>query len=187
MSELIEAADMSLLENEERMDKAIEGFSRELSTLRTGRANGALLDTISIDYYGVATPIRQVASISIPEPTQLYIKPFDKSSIKLIEGAILASNLGLTPQNDGVGVRLIIPKMTEERRRELTKIVAKYEENAKVAIRNIRRDANDEIKKIGLTEDDEKGYLEDIQKITDAKITKIEEVAAKKNQELLTV
>ena len=117
----MEELEMVLLEGEEKMDKAISAYERELSTVRTGRANAALLDTIMIDYYGVPTPVKQISSISIPEANQLYIKPYDKSSLKTIETAIFASPLGLTPQNDGNGIRLILPKMTEERRREYVK------------------------------------------------------------------
>jgi ribosome recycling factor len=183
----MEELEMLLLECEEHMDKAIEALKRELSTVRTGRANATLLDTISIEYYGVQTPLKQVSSISIPEANQLYIKPFDKSSLKDIEKALLASSLGLTPQNDGAGIRLILPKMTEERRRELTKVVGKMEEAAKVAVRNVRRTYNDDIKKLGLPEDDEKGSLDDIQKLTDAKITQIEAVAKTKEQEVMSI
>lgn len=183
----MEELEMVLLEVEDRMDKAISAYERELSTVRTGRANAALLDCISIEYYGVMTPLKQVSSITIPEANQLYIKPFDKSIIKAVEHAILASPLGLTPQTDSTGIRLILPQMTEERRRELTKQVGKMEESAKVAIRNIRRDANDEIKKLELPEDDEKSSLEDVQKLTDKKIVKIEEVTSKKNKELMSI
>ena len=183
----MEELEMTMLEYEDKMDKAIASYERELSTVRTGRANASLLDTISIDYYGVPTPVKQISSISIPEANQLYIKPYDKSSIKLIETAILASPLGLTPQNDGVGIRLILPKMTEERRRELVKLVGKMEEAAKVAIRNIRRDLNDDIKKLELPEDDEKASLDDSQKLTDDKIKKLGEVTARKNNELMSI
>ena len=179
--------DMILLEAEEKMDKSIESYNRELQTIRTGRANPTLLDSIEIDYYGQMTPIRQVGQITVPEASQLYIKPYDKSVLKAIETAILQSNLGLTPQNDGTGIRLIIPKMTEERRRELVKQVGKLEEQAKVNIRNIRRDANDHLKKLELTEDDEKGYLEDVQTLTDKKIKEIEVCTAKKSEELMHI
>ncbi len=178
---------MTLLEGEEKMDNAIASYERELSTVRTGRASANLLDSISIDYYGVPTPVKQVSSISIPEANQIYIKPYDKSSIKLIETAILASPLGLTPQSDGNGIRLVLPKMTEERRRELVKVVGKMEEQAKVHVRNIRRDLNDDIKKLELPEDDEKSSLEDVQKLTDSKIVKIEEITKKKNEDLMTI
>ena len=124
----MEELEMAQLEAEERMDKAIAAYERELSTVRTGRANASLLDSISIDYYGVMTPIKQISSITIPEANQLYIKPFDKSSIKAIESAIYASPLGLTPQSDGNGIRLVLPKMTEDRRKELVKQAKKIGE-----------------------------------------------------------
>lgn len=183
----MEELEMVLLEGEDKMDKAIASYERELSTVRTGRANASLLDSIQIEYYGVMTPVKQISSISIPEANQLYIKPYDRSSVKAIETAILASPLGLTPQSDGNGVRLILPKMTEERRRELVKLVGKMEEQAKVAIRNIRRDTNDEIKKLDLPEDDEKGYLEDVQKLTDKKIAQIESITERKSSELMSI
>ena len=183
----MEELEMTLLEGEERMDKTIESYERELSTVRTGRANASLLDTIMIDYYGVQTPIKQISSITVPEANQLYIKPYDKSSVKAIETAIFASNLGLTPQNDGAGIRLILPKMTEERRKELIKVVGKMEENAKVALRNIRRDLNDEIKKASLPEDQEKEELDNVQKLIDEKTKQIEERTEKKNKDLMTI
>ena len=183
----MEELEMVLLEGEEKMDKAILAYERELSTVRTGRANASLLDSIMIDYYGVPTPVKQISSISVPEANQLYIKPYDKSSLKTIEHAIFASPLGLTPQNDGTGIRLILPKMTEERRRELVKQVGKMEEAAKVAIRNIRRDLNDSIKKLDLPEDDEKSSLEDVQKMTDEKIVKIQKVTEAKNKDLMSI
>ena len=179
--------DMLLMEAIERMDKTIESYQRELNTVRTGRANPNLLDSIRIDYYGVLTPIKQISSISVPEASQLYIKPFDRSSLKAIEVAIATSELGLNPQGDGVGIRLIIPKMTEDRRRELVKQVGKMQESAKVAIRNIRRDLNDAIKKLGLPEDEEKGWLEDSQKYTDEYVAKIEKLTAEKEKDLMTI
>lgn len=183
----MEELEMLLLEGEEKMDKSIQAFERELATVRTGRANASLLDNIQIEYYGVMTPIKQISSISIPEANQLYIKPYDKSSMKAIETAILASPLGLTPQSDGNGVRLVLPKMTEERRRELVKLVGKMEEQAKVNIRNIRRDINDDIKKLDLPEDEEKANLDDVQKMTDKKINAIEQITASKNNELMAI
>lgn len=183
----MEELEMVLLEGEDKMDKAISAYERELSTVRTGRANASLLDSIQIDYYGVSTPVKQISSITIPEANQLYIKPYDKSSVKAIETAILASPLGLTPQSDGNGVRLVLPKMTEERRRELVKLVGKMEEQAKVAIRNVRRETNDEIKKLSLPEDEEKGNLEDVQKLTDTKIAQIEKITERKNGELMAI
>ncbi len=177
---------MVMLEGEEKMDKAISAYERELATVRTGRASASLLDTINIDYYGVPTPVKQISSITIPEANQLYIKPYDKSSIKAIESAIFASPLGLTPQNDGNGIRLILPKMTEERRRELVKQVGKMEETAKVAIRNVRRDLNDDIKKLELPEDVEKESLDDVQKLTDKKIAEVEVITKKKSEDLMS-
>lgn len=183
----MEELEMVLLETEDKMDKSLESLRHELSTVRTSKANTALLDAIFIDYYGVSTPVKQISSITIPEANQLYIKPYDRSSVKAIESAILASPLGLTPQNDGAGIRLILPQMTEERRRELVKLVGKIEEKAKVAIRNIRREANDDVKKLELPEDDEKTSLDDIQKLTDKKIVEVEKIIEEKNKELLSI
>ena len=183
----MEELEMTILEGEERMDKAIEAYRKELSTVRTGRANSSLLDTVEVEYYGVMTPVKQISSITVPESNQLYIKPFDKSSLKAIETAIFASQLGLTPQNDGAGIRLILPKMTEERRRELVKVVNKMEENAKVAIRNIRRDLNDEVKKAGVTEDQEKEQLDEVQKLTDKKIEELGKITEEKNNDLMSI
>ena len=179
--------EMLLMEALEKMEKTVESYQRELNTVRTGRANPNLLDSIRVEYYGVLTPVKQIASISVPEASQLYIKPFDRSCLKGIEVAIATSELGLNPQTDGVGIRLIIPKMTEERRRELVKLVGKMQENAKVAIRNIRRDLNDSIKKLGLTEDDEKGWLEDSQTNTNEYIEKIEKLTEVKEKDLMTI
>ena len=179
--------EMLMLDAEERMEKSIESYQRELNTVRTGRANPNLLDAIRIDYYGVETPIKQISSITVPEGNQLYIKPYDKSSLKNIEAAIATSELGLPTTNDGVGIRLVIPKMTEDRRKELVKLVSKMSEEAKVAIRNIRRDLNDSLKKLELPEDDEKGYLEDSQELTDKFIKKVDEVTEEKKQEVLTI
>ena len=179
--------DMILLEAEENMDKAIASLQREFATVRTGRANPAMLDTIMVEYYGVPTPVRQVGAITVPEGNQIYIKPYDKSILKEIEKAINASNLGLTPQNDGQGIRLVIPPMTEERRKMLVKEVAKMSENAKVMVRNCRRDANDALKKLDLPEDTEKGYLEDVQKLTDKKIAEVDAVTAEKEKDLMTI
>lgn len=184
---MIEQADMLMLEFEEKMEKSVQSLQREFATIRTGRANPNLLDRIVIEYYGTPTPLKQVASISVPEAQQLYIKPFDKSILKDIEQAINASDLGLPPRNDGVGIRLMLPALTEERRRQLVKEVEKFSENGKVAIRNIRRDANDQMKKLGLAEDIEKGYLDDIQVLTDKYVKKVEELTKEKSDELLTI
>ena len=184
---MTEQADLILLETEERMQKTIEVLVKDFSQVRTSRANPALLDRISIDYYGAPSPIFQIASITVVEGNQLYIKPFDKSILKQIEHAIHASELGLNPQNDGIGIRLILPQLTEQRRKELSKEVDKLGETAKIAIRNIRRDSNDSIKKMGLTEDDEKGYLNDIQTLTDDFVKKIDEEVKIKTEELMTI
>lgn len=182
-----EMSDMVLLDAEEAMDKSLAALERELNQVRTGRANPSILDSIVVEYYGVPTPIKQMSSVSAPEANQLYIKPYDKSTLKEIEKAITASNLGLTPQNDGAGIRLVFPQMTEQRRKELCKDVAKMTETYKVQIRNARRDANDEIKKLELPEDEEKGCLEDVQALTDKKVAKAEEIGKAKEQELLTI
>lgn len=172
----------------ERMDKAIESYERDLSTVRTGRANPTMLDRVQFDYYGTPTPINQMASISVQEGRQLVIKPYDTSTMKAIEHAILESDLGLNPQSDGSVIRLNVPALTEERRKEFVKQVKKYAENAKVAIRNIRRDANDDIKKLSdVSEDEKKRGQEDIQKQTDHYTKKIDEIAAVKEKDIMTV
>lgn len=178
---------MLLLEAEEKMEKSLDSYQKELNTVRTGRANPQILDSIMIDYYGVPTPVRQIGSVTMPEGNQLYIKPYDKSTLKEIEKAINASPLGLTPLNDGNGIRLVFPKMTEERRRELAKDVTKMQEGAKVAIRNVRRDLNDDLKKLELPEDEEKGYLDESQKLTDKFIEKVEALTEAKQKELMTI
>lgn len=179
--------EMLLLEAEEKMEKSLDSYQKELNTVRTGRANPQILDSIMIDYYGVPTPVRQIGSVTMPEGNQLYIKPYDKSTLKEIEKAINASPLGLTPLNDGNGIRLVFPKMTEERRRELAKDVTKMQEGAKVAIRNVRRDLNDDLKKLELPEDEEKGYLDESQKLTDKFIEKVEALTEAKQKELMTI
>ncbi len=182
-----EQADMILLEVEERMEKSIEALKRDFNSIRTGRANPSLLDRIAIEYYSVETPLKQIASISVVEGNQLFIKPYDKSMLKQIEQAIYASDLGLNPQNDGIGIRLILPQPTEERRRELIKDVERAGEQAKVAIRNIRRDGNDNLKKISLSADDEKGYLDDVQELTNTFVKRVDEEIKHKSDELLTI
>jgi ribosome recycling factor len=160
---MYEQADLILMEVEDHMGKSVDILVKEFAGVRTGRANPALLDKISIEYYGAPSPLKQISSIAAVEGNQLYIKPFDKSVLKAIEHAIHASDLGLNPINDGVGIRLILPQLTEARRRELIKDVEKLGEHAKVSIRNVRRDGNDHIKKLSLPEDAEKGYIEDVQ------------------------
>lgn len=179
--------EMLMLEAEEKMEKSLEAYQRELNTIRTGRANPNLLDAIRFEYYGVETPIKQVCSITVPEGNQLYVKPYDKSALKAIETAIGTSDIGLPTTNDGVGIRMILPKMTEDRRRELAKMVNKMQEDAKVVVRNIRRDLNEDLKKLELPEDDEKGYLEDSQELTDKFIKKVEVMTEEKVKEIMTI
>lgn len=180
-----EQADMILLEIEEKMEKSLESLAREYASVRTGRANPNILDRVMVSYYGVDTPLKQVAAISVPEAQQLYIKPFDKSILKDIEYAINTSGLELPPANDGSGIRLTLPALTEERRRTLIKDVERMSETGKVAIRHIRREGNDELKKLGLTEDDERGYLEDVQTLTDKFVKKVDELTKQKSDDLL--
>ena len=179
--------DMVLLETEEKMEKTLQSMLKEFSKIRTGRASAAILDSISIDYYGSPSPVRQISNVTTPEANQLLIKPYDASTLKAIERAISASDLGITPINDGTSIRLIFPKLTEERRRELVKSLGKVTEGAKVACRNIRREGNDDIKKLKLPEDDEKGYIEDIQKLTDKYIEKIDKETELKEKELMEI
>ena len=175
----------------ERMEKAIQSFSRELASIRAGRASASLLDRVTVEYYGAPTPINQLAQVSVPEARMLVIQPYDKSQIGEVEKAILKSDLGLTPTSDGTIIRLSIPALTEERRRELVKMVKKYAEEAKVAVRNVRRDGNDDLKKLekagDITEDDLRGYTEDIQKETDKYIAKVDEIAKNKEKEIMEV
>lgn len=172
----------------EKMNKAIASFEHELTTVRTGRATAALLDGIEVDYYGSPTPVNQVSSISVVEGKTIVVKPFDKTLLKELESAINKANLGIAPQNDGTVIRLTVPSLTEERRKELTKVVSKMGEETKVAIRNIRRDGNDAIKKNKeLTEDMQKDAQEKIQKTTDEFIKKVDAIAAAKDKEIMTV
>jgi len=170
------------------MKKVIEKFEHHLSTVRTGRANPKQLDDIHVDYYGSPTPLSQVGSINVVEGKQLVIKPYDPSLLKLIEHAIQAANLGLNPMNDGSVVRINVPALTEQTRKEITKTVDKHAEEAKVSIRNVRRDINDAIKKDDtLTEDREKDALDKVQKLTDEHIKKIEGIVKEKEKEIMTV
>lgn len=175
----------------ERFEQSHSSLAREFSAIRAGRANASLLDRIQVEYYGAMTPLNQLASITVPEARVLLISPFDKSSLKDIEHAINASDLGITPANDGSVIRLVIPALTEETRKELAKEVKKVGENAKVAIRNIRRDAMDEAKKQEkakeITEDELKVLEKDIQKATDEAVKHIDAMTANKEKELLEV
>lgn len=176
---------------ESKMDKSIESMQEEFASVRAGRANPHLVNKIKIDYYGSPTPLLQVANVSVPEARIIQIQPWESNLIKEIEKAILQSDLGITPNNDGKIIRLVFPELTEERRKELVKDVKKKGENAKIAIRNIRRDANDSFKKMGksaeISEDDVKELEGDIQKITDKFISKIEKTVEEKSKEILTI
>ena len=174
-----------------KMQKTIDVIMGDFASVRAGRANAAVLDKITVDYYGTATPINQVASISSPDPRTLMIQPWDSSTLKAIEKAIQTSDLGINPQNDGRVIRLSFPQLTEERRKELTKQVKKYAEGGKVAIRNIRRDAvehyKDLKKKSEITEDDYKDYEKELQELTEKRCKQIDELCAKKEAELMAV
>ncbi len=176
---------------EEKMEKTLDNLLEEFSTIRAGRANPAILNKLTVEYYGAPTPLPQVASITVPEARILQIQPWDKSLIKAIEKAINMSDLGINPNNDGSVIRLIFPELTEDRRKELSKDIKKKGEAAKVAIRNIRRDANDKIKKLEkageFTEDDVKSSAEDIQKVTDKYISRVDKEVEVKTKEIMTV
>lgn len=176
-----------ILELNEKMDRAIESLEKRFATVRAGRANPSSLDGIMVDYYGSMTPLKQLATISVPEARQLLIKPFDRSCLKGIEKAILASNLGYNPGNDGETIRIIIPELTEDRRRELVKQVKALAEESKVAIRNIRREALEDLEKLELAEDEEKGLEKDVQDIVNEYNKKVESKLKEKEQELLTI
>ncbi len=175
----------------EKIEKTLAVLKEDLNTVRAGRANPAILDKISAEYYGVPTPLKSLANVSAPDPRTLLIAPFDASCISSVEKAINEANLGLNPSNDGKVIRLIIPQLTEERRKELTKSVKKMGEDAKVALRNLRRDINDKVKKMEkdgeLTEDDLKKGLDQVQKMTDDGVRKIDEMVSKKEKEVLEV
>lgn len=174
-----------------KMEKTKDVLRSDLMAIRAGRANPQLLDRITVDYYGTPTPLKNVANISAPEPRVLQINPWDAKMVKDISKAIQASDLGLTPSNDGKVIRLMLPELTEERRKELTKQVKKYGEEGKVAVRNIRRDAMDEIKKktkkSEITEDDQKNLEKELQDLTDKRCKEIDELTAKKDKELMAV
>ncbi|HPX71136.1 MAG TPA: ribosome recycling factor [Bacillota bacterium] len=176
---------------QEKINKTLNVLKDELNTVRAGRANAALLDQINVDYYGVPSPIKNIANISVPDPRTLMITPFDPSTVKIIEKAILASSLGINPSNDGKNIRLVIPVVTEERRKELTRLIKRMGEDAKVAVRNIRRDANDVLKKQEkageLTEDDLEVSLKEIQDLTDKGIKDIDDMISDKEKELMEI
>ena len=176
---------------EGRMQKSVDNLKEEYVTIRAGRANPHILDRLRVDYYGTPTPIQQVANVSVPEARMIQIQPWEASLIKDIEKAILVSDLGLTPNNDGKTIRLVFPELTEDRRKELAKDIKKKGDNAKVAIRNIRRDANDAIKKENkagdISDDEAKNSEDEIQKITDKDIAMIDSAIDDKTKEILTV
>ena len=180
-----------LLEFEEKMEKSLNALVQEYRGIRAGRANPHVLDRIRVDYYGAPTPIQQMANVSVPEARMILIQPWDKTSMNAIEKAILTSDLGINPSNDGTAIRLIFPELTEDRRKELAKDVKKKGDNAKVAVRNIRRDAMDTIKKAQkageISEDEQKIAEEDMQKTTDKYIAKIDKEIEEKTKEILTV
>ena len=176
---------------EDKMEKSLDNLYSEYTSIRAGRANPHILDKITVDYYGTPTPLQQVGNISVPEARMIVIQPWEASILKDIEKALLMSDLGLTPTNDGKMIRLVFPELTEERRKELVKDVKKKGENAKVAVRNIRRDPMDAIKKKGkedgISEDEIKEYQDDVQKSTDKYVAKIDAAVEEKSKEILTV
>jgi len=176
---------------QEKMEKTLSVLKQDLNTVRAGRANAALLDQITVDYYGTPTPVKNMANIMVPDPRSIVIAPFDPSSVKAIEKAILVSDIGINPSNDGKNIRLVIPPLTEERRKDLAKTIKKMGEESKVAVRNCRRDANDQIKKDEkaglLTEDDVKKDLDEIQKLTDKCMKDIDGILGEKEKELMAL
>lgn len=183
--------DEILLDSEDRMQKTIEVLRKEFASLRAGRANPAILDKVQVDYYGVPTPINQMANVTAPEARLLLIQPWDKSIIPNIEKAILKSDLGLNPASDGTVIRIAIPQLTQERRKELVKVIKKKAEDAKVGIRNIRRDANDALKSLEknkeISEDENKKAQDDVQKITDKYIAEVDKILNNKEQEIMEI
>jgi ribosome recycling factor len=176
---------------EDHMKKAIEAVRRDFNTIRTGRANSSLLDKIAVDYYGAETPLKQLANVSTPDATTLQIQPYDRTTLSAIEKAISMSDIGLTPNNDGTVIRLNIPPLTSDRRKELVKIAAKYAESGKVSIRNIRRDAIDTVKKQEkdkeVSEDQSRDTQDKIQKLTDKYIAEVDKALADKEKDIMTV
>lgn len=183
--------DELFLDSEERMTKACAALEKEFAKLRTGRATAALVDGIKADYYGTPTPLSQMASITVPDSRTITIQPWDKSGFAAVEKAILKSDLGLTPVNDGKIIRITIPALTEDRRKELSKVARKYAEDGKVAVRNVRRDANDQLKKMEkdkeISEDERKKAEEDVQKLTDKYVGEIDRITQAKEKEILEI
>ena len=184
-------SDTILNQTREKMTQAVQAFSKSLATVRAGRANPSLLDSIYVDYYGASTPLNQIATVSAPEARLLVITPFDKSSVGDVEKAIQKADLGISPSNDGNVIRIAIPSLTEERRKDLVKVVGKYAEEARVQVRNIRRESNDQLKKAeksgDLTEDELRSAYDNVQKETDNKITEVDQIAKKKEKDITEV
>lgn len=176
---------------QDKMGKTLSVLKLELNTVRAGRANAALLDQIQVDYYGTPTPIKNLSNVSVPDPRTLLITPFDPKSVQEIEKAIMIANLGINPSNDGKSIRLAIPQLTEERRKDLTKIIKKMGEDCKVAVRNCRREANEHLKKAekqsDLTEDDLKRDMDEVQELTDKCMKDIDEIVGAKEKELMEI
>jgi ribosome recycling factor len=183
--------DMILLETEEKMEHTIDGLHKEFAKVRTGRANPKIFETVKVDYYGAPTPVSQVGNISVPEPTQMVIKPYDRSIVADVEKAINAANLGFNPQNEGTQIRIVLPALTKERRTELTKQVKKTGEEFKIHIRNVRRDANDALKKLekdsSITEDELKAYQDDVQELTDKYTEAVDSVVQEKIDDIMSI
>jgi ribosome recycling factor len=180
-----------LLAAEERMDKCVEFLHHDLSGLRTGKASPSLVENITVEYYGTATRLRDIANISTPEPRLLVISPFDPSSLSAIEKAINAANIGISPMNDGRLIRVPIPEMSEQRRKDMAKVASRATEEQRIAVRNVRREANEQLKTLQkdgtITEDDRDSSLEEVQKLTDARIKKMDDMLAAKEKEMMVV
>ncbi len=173
------------------MDAVIEDFKRKLANIRTGRATVGMLDVVMVDYYGTPTPLAQMASVAVPEPQMITVQPWDQTQLGPIEKAILAANLGMSPSNDGKIIRLSVPALTEERRKQFAKQAHEVAEEHRIAVRNVRHHSNDQLKKLlkdkAISEDDERGGLDDVQKLTNAHIAKIDELAKNKESEIMSV
>lgn len=173
------------------MDAVIEDFKRKLGNIRTGRATVGMLDVVTVDYYGTPTPLSQMASVAVPEPQMITVQPWDQTQLAAIEKAILAANLGMSPSNDGKIIRLSVPALTEERRKQFAKQAHEIAEEHRIAVRNVRHHSNDQLKKLlkdkAISEDDERGGLDDVQKLTNAHIAKIDELAKNKESEIMSV
>lgn len=184
-------SDVIINQTHEKMTQAVQAFSKSLATVRAGRANPSLLDSIYVNYYGASTPLNQIATVSAPEARMLVITPFDKSSVGDVEKAIQKADLGISPSSDGNIIRIAIPALTEERRRDLVKVVGKYAEEARVQVRNIRRESNDQLKKAEkkgeLTEDELRNAQDNVQKETDNKITEVDKIVKNKEKEITEV